>query len=608
MTGAVVRVVIVDDEPPARRKIRRFLDKDADVLVVGEAGNGERAIRAIRELEPDLVFLDIQMPKVDGFGVLESLKKGSVPEIVFVTAHDEYALKAFEVAALDYLLKPFDRRTLAMTLEGILQRRRLRAEHDRLLAENIEYIGERTVYHRALGIFSTLAVEPLAMRIVEALCLETRAQGGVMWVQSEGSDDQLDLAAARGLVRLADEPETVEADELPRNPDGKRVIRLPWGEGDPEPPAALYATLEREGQVVAIVRVTDKLEGEQFDALDEAAMERFVQFADVALANALRVRWLEQRSLRDPATGTYNLEYFHDVVRNEIEKATRFGRTLALIGLDLGPPEVLQELGGGEPPAAWLADVAGILRGLLRATDVLAGDGVSRFYALLPEADALGASVLKRRLLRALEESDLFREIRGAARPRAHVGISICPSDAMHLEPLLGALDTAIDQERGNQAESLGLDKMSLPDGMRALVRQGSSEPAESAEQLVRFVLTEVGRRAQERGVLYAAPGKVLGGAVREGLEALRSSPTGTDLVVVSDGEAPASSRPAVSWVPAERAPGLLPCLVHYGDGPVYALIREEGHQGSPGRLFHTSDRGLVEHLAFRLQEELGSA
>jgi hypothetical protein len=75
--------------------------------------------------------------------------------------------------------------------------------------------------------------------------------------------------------------------------------------------------------------------------------------------------------------------------------------------------------------------------------------------------------------------------------------------------------------------------------------------------------------------------------------------------VVIADGERPSFASPAVNWVSSMRAPGLPPCLIHYGDGPAYALIREEGRNGAPARLFHTSDRGLVEHLAFRLQEEL---
>jgi two-component system LytT family response regulator len=103
-----IKTLLVDDEPLARRNLRVLLKDDADVEVVGEARNGTEALDAIREHSPDLVFLDIQMPEMDGFGVLENIEAGQMPVIVFVTAFDRYALRAFEFHALDYLLKPFD--------------------------------------------------------------------------------------------------------------------------------------------------------------------------------------------------------------------------------------------------------------------------------------------------------------------------------------------------------------------------------------------------------------------------------------------------------------------------------------------------------------------
>jgi len=102
-----VRTLIIDDEPLARDKIRYLLAKDPDIEIVGEAENGQDAVSKIEEKHPDLVFLDIQMPGLDGFGVLKKVGPGRVPGIVFVTAYDQYALQAFEVHALDYLLKPF---------------------------------------------------------------------------------------------------------------------------------------------------------------------------------------------------------------------------------------------------------------------------------------------------------------------------------------------------------------------------------------------------------------------------------------------------------------------------------------------------------------------
>jgi two-component system LytT family response regulator len=103
-----IRVLVTDDEPIARRRIRRFLRAESNVEVVGECANGREAIDAIRQHTPDLVFLDVQMPDVDGFGVVSALGPDHMPAVIFVTAYDEYALKAFEVNAMDYLLKPFD--------------------------------------------------------------------------------------------------------------------------------------------------------------------------------------------------------------------------------------------------------------------------------------------------------------------------------------------------------------------------------------------------------------------------------------------------------------------------------------------------------------------
>jgi len=103
----MMRILIVDDEAPARAKIRRYLGDYDDVEIVGEADNGADAVERIADLQPDLVFLDVQMPELDGFGVIDAIGVQSMPHVVFVTAFDEHALRAFEVRALDYLLKPF---------------------------------------------------------------------------------------------------------------------------------------------------------------------------------------------------------------------------------------------------------------------------------------------------------------------------------------------------------------------------------------------------------------------------------------------------------------------------------------------------------------------
>ena len=103
----MIRALIVDDEPPARRKLRNLLAREADFEVVGEAEDGVAAVEVIRAADPDVVFLDIQMPRLDGFGVIAEVGVEAMPLVVFVTAFDEHAVRAFEVQALDYLLKPF---------------------------------------------------------------------------------------------------------------------------------------------------------------------------------------------------------------------------------------------------------------------------------------------------------------------------------------------------------------------------------------------------------------------------------------------------------------------------------------------------------------------
>lgn len=109
-------MLVVDDERPARQKIRRFLSQDSRIATVFEAADGVRALDLIRTEDPDVVFLDIEMPGVDGFGVVEALAPEARPQIVFVTAFDQYAVRAFDAQAVDYVLKPFDAERLTRAL------------------------------------------------------------------------------------------------------------------------------------------------------------------------------------------------------------------------------------------------------------------------------------------------------------------------------------------------------------------------------------------------------------------------------------------------------------------------------------------------------------
>jgi two-component system, LytTR family, response regulator len=121
-----VRTLVVDDEPLARRRLCRLLRADPSVKVVGECGDGAAAVEAVERLAPDLMLLDVQMPGVDGFGVLEALPRDRWPVVVFVTAYDQHAVRAFEVHALDYLLKPVEPARFAEAVGRAVEHVRLR--------------------------------------------------------------------------------------------------------------------------------------------------------------------------------------------------------------------------------------------------------------------------------------------------------------------------------------------------------------------------------------------------------------------------------------------------------------------------------------------------
>ena len=181
MTGtAKIKTLIVDDETPARRRIRRMLAAESDVEVVGECGDPRKAVEFIQQRNPDLVFLDVQMPGLDGFGVLESLPPKNVPEVIFVTALDQYASRAFEVRALDYLLKPFDRARFRQALD------RARTQ--------IRQLGVHTLDPRLSQLLENLASKP---RQTDRIVI--KSAGRIMLLRT----DEIDwVEAADNYVRV----------------------------------------------------------------------------------------------------------------------------------------------------------------------------------------------------------------------------------------------------------------------------------------------------------------------------------------------------------------------------------------------------------------------
>lgn len=240
-----IKTLIVDDEPLARERIRSLLASDPDFEILGEAGNGEEAVIAIDGERPDLLFLDVQMPGLDGFQVLEAIGAEEMPVTIFVTAYDQYAIRAFEVHALDYLLKPFDRQRFQQTLDRAKSVLQQQAQAPELNQRLLSLISD----------FRTPA------RPVERLVV--KAQGRVYfvatheidWIEAAGNYLKLHVGANEHLIR-----ETMNAIEERLDPSQfvrihrstivniERVKELqPWFHGD-------FVVLLKDGQQLTLSR------------------------------------------------------------------------------------------------------------------------------------------------------------------------------------------------------------------------------------------------------------------------------------------------------------------------------------------------------------------
>ncbi|HEX8398329.1 MAG TPA: LytTR family DNA-binding domain-containing protein [Pyrinomonadaceae bacterium] len=198
-----MKILIVDDEPLARERVRRHLRDEPGVEIVGEAGNGREAVSAIEEKTPDLVFLDVQMPEMNGFDVLRALEENKIPAIVFTTAYDKYAIQAFEFHALDYLLKPFSR-----------ERFKRAVRHAREQLENSRQSGN--IDERLVSLLENLKAKKYLERIVvknsgRVFFIKTEE---IDWIEAAGNYLKLHVGRDAHLIR-----ETMQSIEAKLDPE-----------------------------------------------------------------------------------------------------------------------------------------------------------------------------------------------------------------------------------------------------------------------------------------------------------------------------------------------------------------------------------------------------
>lgn len=247
----VIRTLLVDDEAPARLRLRQMLADEPGFGIAGEAANGRQAVELIRSQRPDLVLLDVQMPRLDGFGVCQEIGAESMPPVVFVTAYDRFALQAFEVHAIDYLLKPVDRERFLRTLRRFRQRLGGRASgpgRSELRSLLAELKSERR------------GTERLAIKVDGRVIFLRSTE--IEWLEAEGNYVKLHVAGVAHLFR--DTLSALEADLPPDqflrisrsvivNLDSVRELQ-PLFYGD-------YAVLLRDGTKLTLSRTyRDRLE------------------------------------------------------------------------------------------------------------------------------------------------------------------------------------------------------------------------------------------------------------------------------------------------------------------------------------------------------------
>ena len=463
-------------------------------------------------------------------------------------------------------------------------------QQGKLLDENVHLMSRVSLLERAAALFEPRALAEVEKRLLALLQVETRARDVALYAQPRG-----DGGLARSAVLPGAKSEAPEI--LPSEPPARaQALRLGQlvGEPDPAAPVVLWVPFAREGRLVAAARLA-RGEGGAFGTREREASTQIAMVATLALDTAQERERLARSSLRETLTGLPGRDFLDEVGRTEVHKAHRFGRRLSLLCVDI------EGFDAGRDSAVLPALVGAITR-TLRTTDVLAADGLRRFWVLVTDTDPLGGVVLKRRIAQRLR--DCLREARLVATPA--LGVANFPVDGETLEQLSEAAERRVQEEHASVVRELGIEAETPLSAMGArLLDRALWLPGDFVGEAAELLIGDLACRPRDRGLLFLAPGPERKRFLAP-LTALGEIETATEVFLATDGDTVPSGPAVTALSLPPNVSADTSWIVRFGEGPAYALVAGKPRSDGARPVFHSADPVLVEHMTFRLRAETG--
>jgi two-component system cell cycle response regulator len=636
-----VRILLVDDEAFYLHLFSDFLATRR--YSVETARSGEEALSLLQKQRFDILITDLLMEGMDGLVLTEKVRS-NYPwvDIVVVTQRDDVrlAVRSMKMGVFEYLIKPVDRDELLLTLDRLLERRRLLDQQNKLIDESMEYLQAQTVYRRCLDILSTLDFENLCEMIIRNTIQATGAQGGLLWLTSpedrpEAGAEKLNLAGYRGLVTVGDFPTAIAVSQEPfrtafdtQSPVFSKPSAVLGPQTRRHTRDALFIPLTVEEEPIGLLLLLDKLR-EDFSERDQNITRTMAQFSAIALKNSRRFQALERVGLRDQTSAAYNLTYFIDYAGKEIYKARRYGRSFSLVTVVIDRFEFLREHFKAEVCVQMSRKLAESISKVVRDSDILAKVSDHEYYVLLPETDALGARMFIRRSQEAFSTDDFIGRMSRDYPVSITQGAATFPLEGKDFDELLGVCRERGERTRQSLYRRLKLQDKGFWDMVQLLIGRPEDYgcPLESAGQM--FRLCEDAEGGSAHGVF---PRPILEGIGEEVARQAVDTPSRRAIMIDLGGVLGVEQRPvervvskaerAKAFVIGRKGPGATesdhPALTrvfledemmdrHHlllvlSEHLAYAFL-SSGKDDNELYAFNSHDHYLVENLIAKLQE-----